>query len=74
MRFILKNLANIKRIVYNEKDFNDNFMLWRFIMKKRIIAVVALALVLAFTFGLASCAPTKLTMGTGGTGGTGRKD
>ena len=37
-------------------------------MKKKIIAVVALALVLVL--GLASCGGTKLTMGTGGTGGT----
>ena len=37
-------------------------------MKKRIFAVVALALMLVLT--LASCGGTKLTMGTGGTGGT----
>ena len=38
-------------------------------MKKRILSVVALALVLVMA--LASCGgTTKLTMGTGGTGGT----
>ena len=40
-----------------------------YIMKKRILSVVALALVLVMA--LASCGgTTKLTMGTGGTGGT----
>ena len=39
------------------------------IMKKRILAIITLALVVVMAF--ASCAAgTKLTMGTGGTGGT----
>ena len=37
-------------------------------MKKRILSIVALALMLVM--GLTSCASTQLTMGTGGTGGT----
>ncbi len=37
-------------------------------MKKKILVIVALALVLVM--GLAACGGTKLTMGTGGTGGT----
>ena len=37
-------------------------------MKKKFIAIIALALVLVL--GLAACGGAKLTMGTGGTGGT----
>ena len=39
-----------------------------FIMKKKILALVALLLIAVMTF--ASCGAGKLTMGTGGTGGT----